>query len=488
MGKCIMRPLSDEGVRKIRKESIRILEDVGVKVSHNGAKKLLREAGAKVDDNTNLVHIPGDLTEKCLKKLPQRMVLAGRDPDKDIVLGAGIENTYYRSMTGAEGYIDLRTGKYRKVVYSDVKDFALVDDALENIHIVTAPYYCDSDLNLHARDVRLLEILLENTSKHILMQPYTGKNTEFMIKLGLAERGSEKELRRRPRFTVMMSPVPPLTYHGNEIDVMLWAGKYGIPLEITSMPICGGAAPVTVAGGVLLTVAEHAAGVVIGQLAYPGMPIIFAPRTCILDMSTGSALEGSIENALISAAETQVAKEGFGWVADMYGPTSDSLVLDGQSIIERTFNTTLSAYAGADILAGGGNYEHSYTMDVVQLVIDNDIFGITSRVLRGIEVNDDTLGLDAIRRVGAGVDKSYLTDEHTLKYFRTECSKHKLMVHASRATWESEKGKDLTRRAKERVKTILKEHRPAPLPQNIVKELRAIAESAEREITETTTV
>lgn len=488
MGKCIMRPLSSEGVKKIRTEAIKILEDVGVKVSHEGAKKMLADAGAKVNHKTDLVLIPAGLTEKCLKKLPQRIVLGGRDPDKDIVLDSKRQDTYYRSMTGAEGYIDLRTGKYRKVTYSDVKDFALVDDALENIHIVTAPYYCDPDRNLHARDVRLLEILLENTGKHILMQPYTGKNTEYMIKLGLAERGSEEALRKRPRMTVMMSPVPPLTYHGNEIDVMLWAGRYGIPLEITSMPICGGAAPVTVAGGVLLTVAEHVAGVVIGQLANPGAPIIFAPRTCVLDMSTGSALEGSIENALISAAETQVAKEGFGWFADMYGPTSDSLCLDAQSIIERVFNTTLSAYAGADILAGGGNYEHSYTMDIVQLAIDNEIFGMTSRVLRGIEVNDDTLGLAAIRRVGAGVEGNYLTDEHTLKYFKTEYAKHKLITHTSRHMWEGEGRKDLTKRAKERVKDILKKHKPAPLPESIVKDLRTIAESAEREITETTTV
>src|SRR4030042_1267797 len=149
MGKCIMRPLTDEGVKKIRAESIKIIEDVGVKVSHEGAKKLLADAGAKVDRKTDLVLIPAALTERCLKKLPQRIVLGGRDPDKDIVLDAKRQDTYYRSMTGAEGYIALANGKYRKGAYPDVKDFVLVDDALENIHIVTAPYYCDPARNLH---------------------------------------------------------------------------------------------------------------------------------------------------------------------------------------------------------------------------------------------------------------------------------------------------------------------------------------------------
>lgn len=488
MVKSMIRFLSDEDVKKMRDETIKILEDVGVLVNHYGAKKLLEDFGAKVNDQKSLVHIPGDLTEECLKKLPQRIHIEGRDSDKSVVLNSDNENIYNRSMTGAEGYIDLHNEKYRKVIRSDVRDFGIVTDALENIHICTAPYYSDPGLNLNARDVCLLQIMLETTTKPILMQPYGGRNTEYMVKLGAVERGSEEELRKRPRFIVMTSPVPPLTYHGNEIDVMLCAGKYGVPLEITPMPITGAAAPVTIVGGALLTLAEHTAGVVISQLANPGAPIIFAPRTCVLDMSTGSALEGTVENAMISAIETQVAKEGFGWFTDMYGPTSDSLVCDGQSNIERTFNTIFSRFAGADILAGGGNYEHSYTMDVVQLAIDNEIFGMMSRALRGLQVNDDTLGIDAIRRVGAGVEKSYLIDKHTLKYFRAEHSKHKLMTHISREIWESEGAKTLSKRAKERVIRILKEHRPSPLPKSVVKELRTISESAEKEITEVTTL
>ncbi len=487
MGQHMLRLLSDEGVRKMREEVIRILEDVGVIVNHDEALKVLEEAGAKVDRQRNLVRIPGDLFEECNKKLPQRIVIEGADSEHTVVLDSSNGNIYNRSMTGAEGYVDIRDGKYRKVVKTDVREFALVADALENIHLCTAPYYCDPDLNLNARDVVLLQILLETVRKPILMQPYGLKNTEYMVKMGIAVRGSEEELRKRPRFIVMTSPVPPLTYHSNEIDVMLCAGKYGLPLEITSMPICGAAAPVTVCGGSLLTLAEHAAGVVISQVAKPGAPIIFAPRTVCLDMSTGSALEGSAENAMISATETQVAKEAFGWFADMYGPTSDSLTHDAQCNIERTFQIIFSRCSGADILAGGGNYEHSYTMDPVQLAIDNDIFGMADRVYRDYEINDDTLGLDAIRRIGAGVERNYLIDPHTLKYFRTEHSRHKLMRHTSRENWEAEGAKDLVQRARERVDQILKEHNPQPLSDDVVRELRELSESAEKEITRMST-
>jgi len=488
MGKTIMRLLSDEDVKKTRGEALKILEDVGVVVSHAAGKKMLKEFGAKVDRQTDLVRIPTDLTQQCLNRLPQKIVMGGRSLDKDVVLEVGNGKVHNRSMSGAEGYVDLYDRKFRKALLSDVKDFAILVDALENIHIGTAPYYSDAGLNMNARDVRCLELLLENMNKPILIQPYGEKNLQYMIKLGIVERGSEEEFRMRPRFAVVASPVSPLAYPGNAVDILLLAGKYGIPVEIAPLPIAGAGGPVTLAGNVLLAIAEHLAAIVISQLANPGAPVIFAARPQILDMSTGAVLEGNVEAAMISAAETQVAKEGFGWLTDMYGPTSDSLLPDGQSIIERCFNTTLPAYAGADILTGGGNYETSYTIDPVQLAIDDEIYGMTARILRGIEVNDDTLGLDAVRRVGAGVERSYLTDPHTLKYFRTEYFKPKVLTHFLRTTWESKGGKDLNERVKERVMGILKEHKPTPLLEVVVREMRLITENAEAEITEVSTV
>ena len=43
--------------------------------------------------------------------------------------------------------------------------------------------------------------------------------------------------------------------------------------------------------------------------------------------------------------------------------------------------------------------------------------GILQRLLRGIEINDDTLALDVIDRVGPRSE--FLTDEHTLKHLRS---------------------------------------------------------------------
>jgi len=121
-------------------------------------------------------------------------------------------------------------------------------------------------------------------------------------------------------------------------------------------------------------------------------------------------------------------------------------------------------------------------------VIDNEVYGTIRRAARGIEVNDDTLGLDVIRKIGAGVGKNYLSHDHTLKYFRTEYYKPMLLNRSSREEWEAAGAKDLYERARQKAINIIETHKPPPLDDALVKELRSISERAEKEIKQTKTV
>jgi trimethylamine--corrinoid protein Co-methyltransferase len=136
---------------------------------------------------------------------------------------------------------------------------------------------------------------------------------------------------------------------------------------------------------------------------------------------------------------------------------------------------------------GAGNLETGNILDPIKLAIDDEIFGMMHRVLREVKIDNDTLGLDAIRRIGIGSGKNYLGDEHTMKHFRNVVHKQNLFTHLPRAMWEAEGRKDLYQRARERVLRILEEYKPKPLDDAIVKELRAISERAEVEIKEVTT-
>ena len=471
----IFKVLSEQEVQKLHSASLEVLNAIGLKIASEKVRKMLEEAGATVDHKTTLVRFPPNLVDESIKEAPQRVIYGARNPKYDLVLEPGGE-TYCRPLTGAEGYIDVETGKYRMAKMSDVKDWARLVDALDNISYCAVPY--PDDVPADTRDIRVMPVVLENTEKHILLQPYSGEHMECMIELALAVMGSEEELKKRPILTVLTSVLSPLQLEEYATDIMLIAGKHGIPVEINSAAIAGGTAPVTVAGVTLLSHAEVLAGIAIAEIANPGAPIVYRPLPLFLDMSSGGVLDATVENAMMAAAQVQLIRETYGIPTNMFGQIADALITDGQSMIERVFNTLLPALAGANIVSGAGSLEHTYTLDPVQLVIDDEILGMTYRMLRGFEVNDYTLGLDALARVGPG--GNFLADKHTLKYFKAEYFRPHIFNRRSREIWQSEGERDLNENARQRAITILREHKPSPLAEDIVNELDSIIKRLEQ--------
>ena len=465
--------LSKQEVEKIHSSALEILGTIGVRIHSEKVRKLMEGAGAKVDHQTGIARFSSSLIDEALGLAPRRVVYGARNPKYDLILEPGGE-TYSRSVLGGEGYIDLETGKYRHVKISDVKDWAKLIDGLEHIGYYAGPYPADVPLDAGG-DVQIMRLVVENTEKHI--GAYCGGKLREMVELAAAVMGGEEELRKRPLFSVYTNSLSPLQFEEFATDVLLTLGKYGIPAELSSMAIAGGTAPVTLAGTVLTAHAEIIAGIVIAQTANPGAPIVYRPAVVALDMSTGLGLEGTLENALMAAAQAQLAREAVGIPSCVVALITDSVLADGQSMIERVFNTALPAMAGASILSGAGYVENVYTCDPAQLVIDNEILGMTYRALRGFEVNDKTLGFDVLTRVGPGGD--FLTDEHTLEHFRGDYFTPRSFNRKPRDEWVSEGRKDLYENARDRAKTILREHEASPLDADIVKELDAITKRSQ---------
>ncbi|MBU4511593.1 trimethylamine methyltransferase family protein, partial [bacterium] len=106
-----------------------------------------------------------------------------------------------------------------------------------------------------------------------------------------------------------------------------------------------------------------------------------------------------------------------------------------------------------------------------QYVIDNEIIGMAMRALQGIEVNEDTLALKVIDKVGPG--GNYLAEAHTVKHMRSELFFPKVSDRSLREEWISKGGKDARERAREIAKNILAEHKPLSIPTDIDKKIRS---------------
>jgi trimethylamine--corrinoid protein Co-methyltransferase len=121
---------------------------------------------------------------------------------------------------------------------------------------------------------------------------------------------------------------------------------------------------------------------------------------------------------MINAAVAQMAQH-FGIPMYSTGGTTDAKEVDVQAAYESAVSSLLVAMSGANYIHDiAGLMESDLTVSYEKLVIDNEILGMAQRVLRGIEVDDESLGTELMIAKGPGSD--YLTEEHTVRHMRSE--------------------------------------------------------------------
>jgi trimethylamine--corrinoid protein Co-methyltransferase len=85
-------------------------------------------------------------------------------------------NAYYGTSTASPTTMDARTGEVRATVNQDIANGALVADALEHIDFVM-PFGSSQDVPGEACDLYDFPTVVNNTSKPIVIIPYSGRGT-----------------------------------------------------------------------------------------------------------------------------------------------------------------------------------------------------------------------------------------------------------------------------------------------------------------------
>jgi trimethylamine---corrinoid protein Co-methyltransferase len=122
--------------------------------------------------------------------------------------------------------------------------------------------------------------------------------------------------------------------------------------------------------------------------------------------------------------------------------------------------------------------ESGMTMDFGQLVMDNEFAGLIRHTIKGYTITEDNLSVEQICDVGPG--GNYLARDETLQWMR-KMSYPETFDRDMRDSWEEKGSKDLYQVSLEKAKEILANHKPAPIPDNIQKEMREIVNEAEKE-------
>ena len=472
----IFEILSKDDVYRVHAATLEVLERTGVRVEEENALRLLDEIGADVDHSKKIVKIPQHLVEEAIRRSPRTILFAGRNKKKDIRLEGRRVN--FGLGEGAVNILETDNISTRPATKMDAANASRLADALPNIDFVM-PLFTAQDVPKQVLPLHDLDASLRNTEKPIMVVDF-GLDARYLIKMAATVVGGEDKLRERPILGLYSEPVSPLTHGKEHTKNLMTFAKAKLPIVYIPSPACCSTAPATLAGALVQSNAETLSGNVIAQFTEKGAHFVYGSDTSTMDQKTGVFSYGSPEWMIFNLAMAQLGRY-YQLPIWSTGGCSDSKILDGQATLESGLNLFMAAASGANLIHDVGSYLNFGLTGSLELVtICDEVISMITYLLRGIEVTDETLALEVIDKVGPG--GHFITQKHTLNYFKKEHWMPTLLDRQMRNNWVKTGSKDLIQRAREKTNEILLKHQPAPLPADFSRDLENTLKQAEKEI------
>ncbi|MBS3734989.1 MAG: trimethylamine methyltransferase family protein [Phycisphaerae bacterium] len=412
----LYRPLDAGGAKRLAEAAFDILEKAGMAVYSKTAFDALTAAGGDGDPDTRVVTLPRSLVEDAVASNPSSVTLYSRDGECDCVLTGS--RVHYGTGGTAIYVLDPDTHQRRP---SEVRDLVLnarMVQQLDNIHLHTINTFPQDVTVKDDIDVNRFFHSLNHTTKHVMGGIYTLDGCKKAVELAQMVAGGAEALRDRPCVSFITLIISPYKIDDDYGEMSCYLAGEGLPVVVPTEPICGTTSPITLAGNVLAHTAETLGGICMLQAVRKGTPGICGSVGSIPDLRTMDHLGGPIERAMINAAVSQMAQY-FELPYYSTGGTTDAKQVDVQAAYESGMSALLVAMSGANYIHDiAGLMEADLTVSYEKLAMDNEILGMCQRVLRGIEVDDETLATELIVSKGPGQD--YLVEPHTLEHMRSE--------------------------------------------------------------------
>jgi trimethylamine--corrinoid protein Co-methyltransferase len=446
------KPLADKDIQKIHETSLKVFDEVGVQVNSSAARDLFLGAGADVDENSHVVKVPPSLVEELIHKAPPIIRLCGRSQTRDLDCEIGGKNVYLGTGGTALNVLEPGAQDSRRAILEDVVNMARLVEALDNIHFYMLNVY-PSDLPVEDVDVNRFGAALNHTQKHVMGGVYTIEGVRDVIKMAEIIAGSAQKLRERPFISMVTCVISPFVLDERYAQLTMEAARNRIPVVVPTEPLCGATAPITLAGNLVVQNVDTLSGVMLAQLANPGAPTLYGCISSITDLRDMKYLSGAVEMGLMNAAAAQMAQF---YLLPFYATAgmSDSKVNDAQAGYESAITSLMVALAGGNFIHDAAGFlEFCMTASYDKLVIDNEIIGMIMRAVEGIQVNEETLAFDLIKKTGPG--GHFVSARHTRRHMRSEQYVPQLSDREQRAQWQAAGANDAKARACETVKKIL---------------------------------
>jgi trimethylamine--corrinoid protein Co-methyltransferase len=439
------------------------------------ALDIMKQHGAQVDYDRKICRFPRTLVEEFIKKSPTKFVFGARNSKNKLAFEKGKTHPLLMGNLGATYVTDLETRERRLGTLRDVEEFNKVTDGLENTFFGGSESVTPSDVPPHLAQYYSWIAAFKNTSKHLILYESGSQAVKVAVEMASAILGDEQKLKDNPIISFFACAPSVLGIEEKLLDGIMASARFGLPLVANSGPASGATGPGTLAGTLALSNAEVLGTITLVQILNPGTPVTYCTYARTFDMRAENVSLASPEFLLLRICQGQLARY-YNLPSTASGLSSDSKLLDVQSGYDKSIGL-ISILSGAADLLTSDSIDGGDLADLAELVVNDEMMAAYLRVIKGIEVNERTLAIEEIERIGPGLGNNFLDSKFTLQNFRKETwLDYKITERRKWVIWNRDGAKSAEAKAIDRAKEILKNHEPEPLQSDVEKELHLIVD------------
>lgn len=468
-----MRPklklLEDDLVDRIIAEAREVLCSIGVEIHNPAVLDMLSSHGARVNGGSAKAWLTQEILDAALSSAPAGFDLYDVNGQRTHHLTG--DNVSFTPGSAAITMLDGDTGTVRPPDTADYVRYAKLVSGLDDLASQSTAMI-PADVPERISDSYRLYLSLLYCPKPVVTGAFTVEAFEVMKDLQLAVRGTREQLGDKPLTVFSCCPTSPLKWSDVTSQNVVDCAEWGIPVEFIAMPLSGFMAPVTLVGTLVQHTVETLSGLAISQLTRPGAPVLYGGSPAIFDIRYETTPMGAIETMMTTCAYSQIGAS-LGLPTQGYISLSDAKLLDAQAGLESGIGAVLAGLCGINNVSGPGMLDFESCLSLEKLVVDNEICGMTGRLLAGIEPRDDFPAAPLIEELIR--ERHLLIADHTLRHIGAEIRfPGPTIDRANRSRWQEEGGRTLGERARAEVDRIVGEWSGPPVDSDIRDDIESL--------------
>ncbi len=464
------RPLTEDQLERIHDTALRMLAELGMGDAPPALTERALEHGATINDLGRLCFSRG-MVEDIIDGACWSFVLHGRDDRYSFEVGG--DRVYFGTGGAAVQTLDLDTHLYRPSTLADLSDFTRLADRQANISWFTRCCVATDVPDIFELDVNTAYCLMRGTQKPVGTSFTLGEHVDPIVDMFDWIAGGEGKFAAQPFCKAHISPIiSPMRYGEDAFEVALASMRRGMPINAIIAAMSGATSPATIDGMLAASFAETLAALVMVNIFEPGYPMIFSNWPFVIDLRSGAFCGGGGEISILNAAAAQLANH-IGVPSGVASSMSDAKAVDAQMGMEKALSSLACGLSGANMVyESSGMMASLLGVSFEAFLLDNEMLSHVYRMIRGIEVSEETLAFEAMKSVITG-EGHFIGETQTMEAMERDYFYPKLGDRLEPTTWAEAGALDAWQRANAEVRELLAQHQPNYIEPSIDARIRA---------------